>query len=578
MLSKILVANRGEIAVRVIRACREMGIKSVAVYSDLDHDALHVQLADEAYRLGGTASSESYLNTDAIFEIIQKAEADGVHPGYGFLSENAEFARAVENMGVSFIGPSAEAIEIMGDKISARKAAQKVGVSGVPGSTDLVTEPKQVVDFAEEFGWPVAIKAVYGGGGRGMKVIHTAEEVEDSLDSARRESVASFGRDELYLERYLENPRHIEVQILADKMGNTIYLGDRDCSAQRRHQKLIEEAPAPALTDDIRSAMGSAAVAVAEGCNYSNAGTVEFLYEGGNFYYLEMNTRLQVEHPVTEMTTGIDLVEQQILIASGEALAFKQQDVKTHGHSIEFRINAEDPSNGAFLPSPGVIKSMRIADGPGVRFDAGYEAGDEVSQFYDNLIGKLVVWAPSRSSAIAKGLRALSEMRISGIATTISSAIEILKHDDFKECSHSTKWVEEKLDLKNLDENNGQENIGLTSENLQRVETISEVDNRRFKVAFWVPDNTKKKPVRKSMSSKGSGGSGSGEVLAPMQGTIVRVLVEEGSEIQAGDPIVVLEAMKMENNVVAERSGLIKQINISEGDSVGVGDVIAIIE
>jgi acetyl-CoA/propionyl-CoA carboxylase biotin carboxyl carrier protein len=578
MLSKILVANRGEIAIRVIRACREMGIRSVAVYSDLDHAALHVEFADEAYRLGGATSSESYLNTDTIFEIIQKAEVDGVHPGYGFLSENAEFARAVENMGVSFIGPSAEAIEIMGDKISAREAAEKVGVSGVPGSASLVTEPRQVVDFAEEFGWPVAIKAVYGGGGRGMKVVYTADEIEDSLDSARRESVASFGRDELYLERYLENPRHIEVQILADKMGNTIFLGDRDCSAQRRHQKLIEEAPAPGLTDEIRSAMGSAAVAVAKGCDYSNAGTVEFLYEDGNFYYLEMNTRLQVEHPVTEMTTGIDLVEQQILIASGEALSFGQEDVKTHGHAIEFRINAEDPSNGAFLPSPGVITSMRIADGPGVRFDTGYEAGDEVSQFYDNLIGKLVVWAPDRSSAIAKGIRALSEMRISGVATTIGSSIEILKHDDFKECSHSTKWVEERLDLTNLDGNDDQENIGLPSENFRRVETISEVDNRRFEVAFWVSDNTKKKPLRKSISSKNFGGSGSGEVLAPMQGTIVRVLVEEGSEIQAGDPLVVLEAMKMENNVTAEKTGTIQKILVNQGDSVGVGDVLVTIE
>ena len=578
MLSKILVANRGEIAIRVIRACREMGIRSVAVYSDLDHDALHVEFADEAYRLGGANSSESYLNTDTIFEIIQKAEVDGVHPGYGFLSENAEFARAVENMGVSFIGPSAEAIEIMGDKISAREAAEKVGVSGVPGSTNLVTEPRQVVDFAEEFGWPVAIKAVYGGGGRGMKVVYTADEIEDSLDSARRESVASFGRDELYLERYLENPRHIEVQILADKMGNTIFLGDRDCSAQRRHQKLIEEAPAPGLTDEIRSAMGSAAVAVAKGCDYSNAGTVEFLYADGNFYYLEMNTRLQVEHPVTEMTTGIDLVEQQILIASGEALSFRQEDVKTQGHAIEFRINAEDPSNGAFLPSPGVITSMRIADGPGVRFDAGYEAGDEISQFYDNLIGKLVVWAPDRNSAIAKGIRALSEMRISGVATTIGSSIEILKHDDFKECSHSTKWVEERLDLTNLDGNDDQENVGLPSENFRRVETISEVDNRRFKVAFWVSDNTKKKPLRKSISSKNFGGSGSGEVLAPMQGTIVRVLVEEGSEIQAGDPLVVLEAMKMENNVTAEKTGTIQKILVNQGDSVGVGDVLVTIE
>ena len=578
MLSKILVANRGEIAVRVIRTCHEMGIKTVAVYSDLDHDALHVRLADEAYSVGGASPNESYLNTDAIYGIIQKAEVDGVHPGYGFLSENAEFARVVEKMGVAFIGPSAKAIEIMGDKISAREAAEKVGVSGVPGSTDLVTDPQQVVDFASEFGWPVAIKAVYGGGGRGMKVVNNAEEVEDSLDSARRESMTSFGRDEMYLERYLVNPRHVEIQILADNSGNTIYLGDRDCSTQRRHQKLIEEAPAPGLSDEVRTAMGSAAVAVATGCNYSNAGTVEFLYEDGNFYYLEMNTRLQVEHPVTELVTGIDLVEQQILVASGETLGFTQQDIAITGHAIEFRINAEDPSNGLFLPSPGVISSMRVSDGFGVRFDGGYEAGHEVTQFYDNLIGKLVVWGSDRDSAIARGLRALTETKISGVATTISSALEILKHPDFKNVSHSTKWVEETLVIG--DEDNRAEEINKDSAGLasSRYETIAEVDSRRFKVAFWVPDSSKSKAPRRSSSGKKTSGSGSGNVVAPMQGTIVRVLVEKGSEIQAGDPICVLEAMKMENNVLAERSGLVKEISVSEGDSVGVGDVLAVIE
>jgi len=578
MLSKILVANRGEIAVRVIRTCREMGIKTVAVYSDLDHDALHVQLADEAYRLGGTSPSESYLNTDAIFKIIEKAEVDGVHPGYGFLSENAEFARSLENMGVSFIGPSAEAIEIMGDKISAREAAEKVGVSGVPGSTDLVTDPQQVTDFASEFGWPVAIKAVYGGGGRGMKVVNNAEEIEDSLESARRESMTSFGRDEMYLERYLVNPRHVEIQILADKEGNTVYLGDRDCSAQRRHQKLIEEAPAPGLSDEVRAAMGSAAVAVARGCDYSNAGTVEFLYEDGNFYYLEMNTRLQVEHPVTELVTGIDLVEQQILIASGENLGFTQEEIPITGHAIEFRINAEDPSNGLFLPSPGVISSIRVSDGFGVRFDSGYEAGSEVSQFYDNLIGKLVVWGKDRNSAIARGLRALNETEILGVATTISSAIAILEHADFKNSLHSTKWVEETLVIEDDKNRTKETNKDFADVISKRHETIAEVDDRRFRVSFWIQDFSRSKAPRRSSSGNKASEFGSGNVIAPMQGTIVRVLVENGSEIQAGDPICVLEAMKMENNVLAERSGLIKEINVAEGDSVGAGDVLAIIE
>ena len=578
MLSKILVANRGEIAVRVIRTCREMGIETVSIYSDLDHDALHVQLADEAYRVGGAAPNESYLNTDAIYEIIQKAEVDGVHPGYGFLSENADFARSVEKMGVSFIGPSAEAIEIMADKISAREAAEKVGVSGVPGSTALITKPDQVVDFASEFGWPVAIKAVYGGGGRGMKVVNSAEEVSEALDSARRESMTSFGRDELYLERYLVSPRHVEIQVLADKSGNTIYLGDRDCSAQRRHQKLIEEAPAPGLTDEIRAAMGSAAVDVAKGCNYSNAGTVEFLYEDGSFYYLEMNTRLQVEHPVTEMVTGIDLVEQQILVASGEQLSLSQEDVKIEGHSIEFRINAEDPSGGMFLPSPGVIASMNVPDGFGVRFDAGYQPGHEVSQFYDNLIGKLIVWSSNRGSAIAKGIRALSEMKISGVATTISSALAIINHDDFKNSDHSTKWVEETLDLSDLEINeNASESIS-DDMSLKRHETIAEVDGRRFEVSFWTEDSAAKKPPRKSQSDKRSSSSGTDEVSAPMQGTIVRLLVEVGDSVDTGDPICVLEAMKMENNVMAEKQGEVKEIRVAAGDSVGIGDVLAIIE
>ena len=578
MLSKILIANRGEIAVRVIRTCREMGIDTVAIYSDLDHDALHVKLADEAYMVGGVSPNESYLNTDAIYKIIQKAEVDGVHPGYGFLSENAEFARSIEKMGVSFIGPSAEAIEIMADKISAREAAEKVGVSGVPGSTDLVTESDQVVDFASEFGWPVAIKAVYGGGGRGMKVVNNAEEVSESLDSARRESMTSFGRDELYLERYLVNPRHVEIQVLADKSGNTIYLGDRDCSAQRRHQKLIEEAPAPGLTDEVRAAMGSAAVDVAKGCNYSNAGTVEFLYEDGSFYYLEMNTRLQVEHPVTEMVTGIDLVEQQILVASGEQLSLSQEDVKIEGHSIEFRINAEDPTGGMFLPSPGVITSMNIPDGLGVRFDGGYQPGDEVSQFYDNLIGKLVVWSNDRTSTIAKGFRALSEMNISGVATTISSAMAIINHDDFKNSDHSTKWVEETLDLSDLKLDEDSSGSISSDVILKRHDTIAEVDGRRFEVAFWTPDSTAKKSPRKSITGKSSSGSGNNEVSAPMQGTIVRLLVEVGDSVDVGDPVCVLEAMKMENHVTAEKQGEVKELKVAAGDSVGIGDVLAIIE
>ena len=573
MLSKVLVANRGEIAVRVIRACRELGIESVAVYSDLDTNALHVRLADEAWRLGGQSATESYLDVDKVLEIVDKCGADGVHPGYGFLSENADFARVITEKGVAFIGPPPEAIEIMGDKLSAREAAEKVGVSGVPGTSDLITDPEEVKKFASEHGWPVAVKAAYGGGGRGMKVVESEDEVKSAVDSARRESMASFGRDELYLERYLTSPRHVEVQVLADSQGNVVYLGDRDCSTQRRHQKLVEEAPAPEMPDEVRVAMGEAAVAVAKGCNYTNAGTVEFLFQDGEFFYLEMNTRLQVEHPVTEMVTGIDLVEQQLRVASGEPLSFSQDDIVVSGHAIEFRINAEDPAGGKFLPAPGHINALKVPDGFGVRFDSGYEAGDDVSQFYDNLIGKLVVWGSDREIAIGRGLRALDELEVSGVATTASAASVIIGHPDFQNVTHSTRWVEEQLEFP-------EESVDQISEEgtvLERRQATVEVNGRRFEVNLLVPES-KTKPPRRSTSGLSSSGSGSGQVVAPMQGTIVNVLVEEGSEIEAGDPICVLEAMKMENNVMAEKSGVVKEVLVSMGDSVGAGDILAVIE
>ncbi len=585
MLSKVLIANRGEIAVRVIRACREMGIATVAVYSELDRNALHVRMADEAHALGGQTAAESYLNTEAILGIIERTGADGVHPGYGFFSENADFARAITARGVAFIGPNPEAIEIMGDKISARQAAERVGVHGVPGTTELITDPAQVRAFGAEHGYPVAIKAAYGGGGRGMKVVADESLVEEAIESAQREALSYFGRDEIYMERYLEKPRHVEVQVLADGHGNCVYLGTRDCSAQRRHQKLIEEAPAAGIDPEILTAMGEAAVKVARGCDYVNAGTVEFLYEDGEFYYLEMNTRLQVEHPATEMVTGIDLVEQQIKIASGEPLPFAQDDIEISGHAIEVRINAEDPAEGAFLPSPGPITELRAPSGYGTRWDGGYEAGDEISQFYDNLVGKLICWGRDRPTAIARTLRALGELEVSGVATTIGADIAILSHPDFAALDHSTKWVEETLDLTGVKSSPAADSPPSDAEPLVQRDIDVEVNGQRYAVRMWVPETAPtavasagaKRP-RRAAGGRSGGSGGSGDVVVPMQGTIVKVMVAEGDTVEAGDPIVVLEAMKMENNVCAEKSGTITEIRVAEGDAVGGGDVVAVIE
>lgn len=583
VFSKVLIANRGEIAVRIIRGCRELGIATVAVYSDLDRDALHVRLADEAYSLGGKTSAESYLNTDAILDIIERSGADAVHPGYGFFSENADFARAITERGVTFIGPDPTAIEVMGNKISAREAAERVGVFGVPGTTETITDAAQIIDFGNSQGWPVAVKAAFGGGGRGMKVVNSAEEAAEQLGAAQREALSYFGRDECYMERYLTKPRHVEVQILADKHGNCVYLGTRDCSVQRRHQKLIEEAPAPDIDPDIITAMCEAAVKVARGCDYVNAGTVEFLYEEGSFHYLEMNTRLQVEHPATEMVTGIDLVEQQIRVAAGEKLPFSQDDIEIDGHAIEIRINAEDPAGGAFLPSPGTITALRTADGFGTRFDTGYQAGDEISQFYDNLIGKLIVWGKDRPTAIARALRALNETTIEGVATTTTAAITILKHPDFAAVTHSTKWLEETVDLSTISVAAVAEVEDSDEPKIKRDVDV-EVNGKRFSVSMWVPESAGTPSgataprARRSGRGASSGGSGSGDVTVPMQGTIVRVLVAVGDTVDVGDTIVVLEAMKMENNVAAEKAGTIEEIRVVEGDSVGGGDIVAVIE
>jgi acetyl-CoA/propionyl-CoA carboxylase biotin carboxyl carrier protein len=583
VLKKVLIANRGEIAVRIIRTCREMGIGTVAVYSELDRDALHVRLADEAYALGGSTAQESYLNTEAILNAIEQSGADAVHPGYGFFSENTDFARAITAKGVTFIGPPPEAIEVMGDKISSRIAAEKAGVAGVPGRSEPLKSAKEVIAFGNKVGWPVAIKAAFGGGGRGMKVVKSPEEAAAALESAQREALSYFGRDECYVERYLTWPRHIEMQILADTHGNTLWLGERDCSCQRRHQKLIEESPAAEFPDEVRQAMGAAAVKVSEACGYFNAGTVEFLYQDGEFFFLEMNTRLQVEHPVTELVTGLDLVAWQLKIAAGEEIPFAQSDVRRLGHSIEVRINAEDPSGGRFTPSPGTLTRFAQPSGPGVRLDAGYESGDTVSQYYDNLIAKLVVWAEDREGARRRMLRALEETIIEGVATTIPAAQAILSHPDFANGIHSTKWVEETLDLSGLVVTIDPPQEEGDAKVLRTVTT--EVAGRRYDVKVWMPESSgggsaprSGSPTRRRGSSGSVSAALTGSVTVPMQGTIVKVLVAVGDTVEAGETICVLEAMKMENAINASAGGTVTEIKVSAGDSVTGGDVIAMIE
>ena len=598
MLSKILIVNRGEIAVRVIRACRDLGIASVAVYSDLDRDSLHVRLADDAYSLGGQTAAESYLDTDKILDVIERTGADAVHPGYGFFSENTDFARAITAKGITFIGPPPEAIEIMGDKVSSRIAAQRAGVAGVPGTTEFLTSADEVIAFGEEHGWPVAIKAAYGGGGRGMRVVPSADEAAHALESAQSEALKGFGRSECYIERYLTWPRHIEMQVFADTHGNAVWVGERDCSAQRRHQKLIEESPAPLLPDETREAMGEAAVKVTRACGYVNAGTVEFLYQDGDFYFLEMNTRLQVEHPVTELVTGLDLVAEQIRVASGEPLSFTQDDIVRRGHAIEVRINAEDPGEGRFLPSPGHIAKLRVPQGYGVRWDGGYESGDEVSQYYDNLVGKLICWGADRRVAIARTIRALEELEITGIATTVPADLAILRHPDFVAGEHSTKWVEERLDLSTVAagpvgagggvDTAGDDAEGADPEPKVRRDVDVEVNGRRFGVTVWVPESqvgaavavgaAGKAAPRPRRAAAGGGGAGSGDVIVPMQGTIVKVLVSEGDEVELGQTVCVLEAMKMENNIAAGKAGTVTEVKVAAGQSVGSGDVVVVIE
>jgi acetyl-CoA/propionyl-CoA carboxylase biotin carboxyl carrier protein len=575
-MKSLLVANRGEIAVRVIRTAREMGIRTIAIYSELDRDALHVDLADEAWNAGPAPAAESYLNQQRILQIAHDAGAEAVHPGYGFLSENGGFARAVVDEGLVWVGPPASAIEAMGDKITSRRNAERFGVPTVPGITEPVATVEEVAAVAEQFGYPVAIKAAHGGGGKGLRVVQGPDELEEGLEGARREADAYFGNAEVYVEKYLEQTRHVEAQILFDNHGKGVFLGERDCSVQRRHQKLIEETPSPGLTVKQRRALSRAALAAARSCEYVNAGTVEFLVDRqGDFYFLEMNTRLQVEHTVTEMVTGIDLVEWQLRIANGEQLTI--DEVEPRGHAIEFRINAEDPHNN-FLPSPGQIVEWQEPAGPGVRVDSWIRPGTNLSQYYDNLLAKLVVWAPDRASAINRGRRALEEFRIEGVASTIPAHLAVVSHPDFIKGTHHTRWMEETV-VVGLSEPAVTPSLPEEEEMTRRDITV-EVGGRRFAVSYWAPDPGTTGAIRRRpprLSTSGQSGVSDGVVTAPMQGTIVKVHVTAGASVKEGDPICVLEAMKMENEVKSPNSGEVVDLRVQAGDTVTPGQVIAIV-
>jgi acetyl-CoA/propionyl-CoA carboxylase biotin carboxyl carrier protein len=582
--TKVLIANRGEIAVRVMRTCAELGLATVAVYSEPDRDAMHVRMADEARALGGRTAAESYLDVEAVVAAALACGAGAVHPGYGFLSENAAFARAVAGAGLVFVGPSPDAIETMGDKLSARRAAAAVGVAPVPGGDLPVTSVEEVVAFGDSHGWPVAVKAAHGGGGRGLKVLAGPEEAAEAIESAKREALASFGRDELYVERYLAWPRHVEVQVMADTAGNVVWVGERDCSVQRRHQKLVEECPAPALSDDLRARMGEAAVRVARGCGYTGAGTVEMLLEDGEFWFLEMNTRLQVEHPVTEAVYGLDLVAEQLRVAAGAPLSFTQDDLAPRGHAIECRINAEDPAGGRFSPSPGRITRLDAPGGPFCRFDTGFATGDEVSQYYDNLIGKLVVWGRTREEARVRMVRALDELVVEGVATTVPAHRLVLAAPEFVGATHATSWLEHHLDLSTIEASSPAPAGTGDDDGRVRRDVDVEVDGRRFRVSLWVPDTgdgpgaPAGRPRARNGARAAADANEGGAVRVPMQGTIVSVLVAVGDEVEAGQTICVLEAMKMENHIVAGQSGRVTQVAVEAGQAVGAGDIVAIIE
>ncbi|MCT1436626.1 acetyl/propionyl/methylcrotonyl-CoA carboxylase subunit alpha [Brachybacterium paraconglomeratum] len=581
-LSTVLIANRGEIAVRVARACKDAGLRSIAVYADPDRDALHTVIADEAYALGGSTAASSYLVVDKILDIAKRSGADAIHPGYGFLSERADFAQAVIDAGLTWIGPPPEAIEKLGDKVSARHIAQKAGAPLVAGTKDPVKNSDEVVDFAREHGLPIAIKAAFGGGGRGLKVAREESEVRELFDSAVREAVAAFGRGECFVEQFLDSPRHVETQCLADMHGNVQVVSTRDCSLQRRHQKLVEEAPAPFLTSQQRAQLVTSSKAILREAGYVGAGTCEFLVgKDGTISFLEVNTRLQVEHPVTEEVAGVDLVREQLRIAAGERVS--EEDPVTHGHSFEFRINGEDPGRG-FMPAPGRIQRYDVPSGPGVRIESGVRAGDEVSGAFDSMLAKLVVTGATRQEAIERSRRALAEFRIDGIPTVLPFHRAVMEDPAFtpevaeEPFSVHTTWIETEFtgDLP------AAPLPAQPEEPEDREAVVVEVDGRRVEISLpaslRAPQAAVRQRRKRQHRGAGEGAAGGNGVTAPMQGTIVKVAVEEGQTVADGDVLVVLEAMKMEQPITASRSGVVKGLNAEIGATVSAGAVLCSIE
>jgi acetyl-CoA/propionyl-CoA carboxylase biotin carboxyl carrier protein len=580
VFTKVLVANRGEIAIRVFRTLHELGIGSVAVYSDPDRGALHTAYAQEAYAIGGRAASESYLDVGKLLDAARRSGAQAVHPGYGFLAENAEFARAVEAEGLAWIGPPPEAIELMGTKTAARSLMRDAGVPIIPGTTEPISSVGELLALGEELGYPLVVKAAAGGGGKGMKVVASPEEAASAFESARREGQAYFADPSVYVERYLEDPRHVEVQVLADAHGAVIHLGERDCTIQRRHQKLVEETPSPAVTPELRERIGQIAVDAARAVGYRSAGTIEgLLDEDGAYYFMEMNTRIQVEHTVTELVTGIDLVREQILIAAGEPLWLRQEDVILRGHAIECRINAEDPSTG-FLPTPGRVAGYREPAGPGVRVDSGVADGSEVSDLYDPLLAKLIVHDTDRERARLRMLRALGEFEIGGVKTLIGFHRALLSHPCFAAAATCRALIESgELNEAAEQFSHAATNLAPGSDGALSVQTaMAEVDGRRVEVRVLRPEPGYRALARLRRKRATATGGHVGEVVvSPMQGTVLEVRVAEGDEVEPGAVICVVEAMKMENEVTAHRAGVVTELSVTTGGAVAGGQVICIV-